>query len=565
MAREIELLGDREQARQRLSIWAGSIMPHTIVAKEVIDNALDVINERKQPATKCVIKISENRMRVMDNGTGLSTEIKEGTEFTHLWLACAKMFSSSNYGGVADSLGANGVGLTTANYTSHKSSIINFNGRTVKGYTFTDGYLDGAEESTVKESGDLVDNPLSYKIANEKFNPEYEHGFLVDLTWDKTPNEIFRDPLDLNWLVRYTKLRTGELNSGEVELYIYNDDGFKNEIKSYKWQRNNSELENYVKSWDEKVEEYGAVVIKDGDYKIAMSTNPEMKIDSMIQGAPIKERFVINSSIEIQDYNVKVSVPYSIKYVSTEYPPYTDQTKCDIRLPYTAIGRAFEKSGDVYKHFYREAEKAYMSRVIKDSNQSMFWPSLGKPEESELIIAEGFSAISGVKAMRDPMTQACIALRGKISNVWNLDMVKAMNSDVVKQILNAVLHNNYKRIIIATDADDDGYHIASLLIALFNRFTNVINEGKLYYLHTPKYIFKKGKDIAWSDNFHDCPKGYSKITLKGLGSLTPSQTKMFITNPETRTLQQIVTGDENEAWNSLNDSFSLGGEKWIIQ
>lgn len=562
MAREIELLSDREQARMRLSIWAGSEMPQTIVAKELIDNEIDVVSEKGQPASKCIIKISKRRLKLMDNGTGISTEIKEGTGKTNLWLACAKMFSSSNYGGVSDSVGANGVGMTTANYTSHKFNVLNFNGRTVKGYSFTDGYLNGTEESGVKETGDLVENPLSYKEANEKFQPFFEHGFLVDVEWSPVPNEVFIDEVDIDWLIRYAKLRVGEINKGEVEIFVYDDDNFENEVKHYIWNKD-KDSKYYLQSWDEKVKENDGVILKEGPWSIGFFAE-EVKIDSIVQGAPIRPRYSTRTSIQIQDYSVTINLPITLKYLSEEYPPYTDQTKTDVRFPYTTIARLFEKSGEVYKHFYREAEKAYMARVIKDSDSNMFWPSLGKPEDSELIIAEGYSAISGIKAQRNPRTQACIALRGKILNTWNLDMQKAMRSDIVKQILNAVLYSNYKRIIIAVDADDDGGHIASLLIALFVKYTNVIQEGRLYYVNTPHYIFKKGNaPIKWSDEAKDCPKGYHTTTLKGLGGMDAKQIKTFIINEETRHLQKIVF-DGLKCEKALDQAFSYGGEHWIL-
>lgn len=563
MARKVSLISDRDLARERLPIFAGSIMPQTIVMKELIDNEIDVVNEKDQPANKTIIKLSQNRIKLMDNGTGISTEINEDTGKSHIWTACAKMFSSSNYEGVQDSVGANGVGMTMANFTSAKFNVLNFNGENVKGYSFTDGFLNGTEESGVNEDGNYILNPLSYEEANEKFKPFFKNGFLVDVTWHKTPNKLFEDPASLSWLLNYINIRVGEINSGEVELFLYEDDDFEVETEHIILNKN-KESEHYVKSWEEKVQENNGLILKDGPWSIAFSTNETMKIPPIVQGAPIKERFKVSAGIEIQNENIRVSVPYSLKYESKDYPPYTDQTKVDIRIPYNIIGRLFERSGDIYKHFYREAEKLYMSKVMKESDTSNFWPSLRKPEESELIIAEGYSAISGLKSQRDPKTQACIALRGKVLNCWNLDMQKAMRSDVVKQILNAVLHSNYKRIIIAVDADDDGGHIASLLTALFARFTNIIQDGKLYYVHTPHYLFKKFRsETKWSDNAADCPQGYHVTTLKGLGGMTPSEIDTFIMNHETRQLVQIVW--DKDAEKNLDHAFSEGGEKWIIQ
>ena len=103
-AREIELINDRDLARQRLAIFAGMDIPATIVRKELIDNEIDVVNERGQRANKCCIILGPNRIKVMDNGSGISTKTKPGTDKTHLWFACAKMFLSSNYGGVSDNV-----------------------------------------------------------------------------------------------------------------------------------------------------------------------------------------------------------------------------------------------------------------------------------------------------------------------------------------------------------------------------------------------------------------------------------------------------------------------------
>lgn len=562
-ARRVEIASDRFLARERLAMFAGSDMPQTIVMKEIIDNEIDVVNERGQKANKAIIKLSPNRLKVMDNGLGISTEIHEGEEKPSIWSSCAKMFSSSNYSGNSESLGANGVGLTMSNYTSSKFSILNFNGKNVKGYSFTDGYLNGTEESKIDASGDYVENPLSFKEANEMFDPFFEKGFLVDVTWNKTPNELFQDPSNTNWLVEYTKIRVGEIISGEVELYLYKDDEFNELSESYIWNKD-KESENYVKSWDERVKDHNAVILRDGPWYIAFSTDETMKVESIVQGAKINSRYSTSIGIAVQDENISVNVPFSMKYISDEYPRYTDQTKVAVRFPYNVVSRLFEKSGTIYKHFYREAEKLYMSKVIKNSDLNMFWPSLGRPEDSELIIGEGYSPVSAIKNQRNPKTQACIALRGKILNCWNLEMVKAMRSEIVKQILNAVLTNNYKKIIIAVDADPDGIgHIAPLLVSLFARFTNIIQDKKLYYVNTPHYLFKKGKDLKWSDEAKDCPKGYHTTTLKGLGGMTPEQIEKFILNEETRELIRIEWDEKAEE--SLDFAFSTGGEGWILK
>ena len=572
IGRSVDLATDRFLARDRMPIFLGQDQPQTIAMKEIIDNEIDIVSDRKQPASKAIIYISPSRLKVMDNGTGITADDAVGdTERPSLFHACATMFSSSNYNDNSrDTIGANGVGMTLANYTSAKFSIINFNGKNVKGYSFTDGYLNGPESVNSSDenpdeiknlpSGDYVKNPLSYDEANKMFDPFFENGFLIDVTWHPVPNELFVDKANISWLLNYAKIRSGEMTSGEIEIHAFNDHEFNDPIGRYIYSKD-PESDSYIPNWDERVKETGAELIKDGDWIFGFNRN-EMKIDSICQSAPITSRYKHTINIQIQDYNVAVEVPFTMKYLSDKYPNYTDQTKVSVRFPYTAVNRAFEKSGEVYKYFYRQAEKSYMAKVIKDSDSSMFWPCIGPADEGELIIAEGYSAISGLKSQRDPMTQACIALRGKIPNCWNLDMVKAMRSDVIKQVLNAVLYNNYKRIIIAVDADDDGFHIASLLIALFYRFTNIIDENKLYFVHTPHYLFKKrGKELKWSDNAADCPEGYHVTTLKGLGGMEAEQVELFIMNSETRDL--ILIKDDSRAWENLDEAFTYGGEHWI--
>lgn len=571
--RSIELATNRFLARDRMPIFLGSTMPQTIAMKEIIDNEIDIVSDHTQPATKAIIYLSPSRLKVMDNGLGITADdIVGDSGRSSLFHACATMFSSSNYNDNSkDTIGANGVGMTLANYTSAKFSIFNFNGPDVKGYSFTDGYLNGPESVETSEenpdeikalpSGDYAKNPLSYEEANEMFNPFFNNGFLIDVTWHETPNSLFIDKANLDWLIHYAEIRCGEITGGEIEIHTFFDNEFLKPNNTYIWNKDPNS-EHYAKSWEEKCKDYNAELIKEGPWTFAFGIDESMKIDSLCQGALVNVPYNRNLSIQIQDYDIGVSVPFSLKYNSSDYPPYTDQTKISIRLPYTYINRAFEKSGNVYKHFYREAEKAYMAKVIKDSDSSMFWPCLGPVEEAELIIAEGYSAISGLKSQRDPYTQACIALRGKILNCWNLDMVKAMRSEVVKQILNAVIYNKYKRIIIAVDADDDGSHICALLVALLYRFTNVIDEGKLYFVHTPHYLFKKrGKKVEWSDNASDCPEGYHVTTLKGLGGMEPEQIELFIMNSETRDLVKIV--DDPNSFENLDEAFTYGGEHWI--
>lgn len=618
-ARTITQATPRFVTRERTQLWLGNAMPETIAAKEAIDNAIDAISERSQSATEAVIKISPNAIRVNDNGNGISTDLSPDNVNTHMFLAVAQLFTSSNYDGVSDTVGANGIGVKASNYTANSFVALNFNPahrqRTVRGYEFVEGYLRGTDDHLnwvadcvnkefnididiqyIKDnskngifkykdkeynvsSGDIVENPYSKQEALEKYKPDFENGYFVECKWTKysksagTYSEnpltgaVFKDDIDIEWLKKYTEARVGELNSGKITFIAYSDDDFTNVESTNIWCKDASDKEHYVKSWQEKVEETDATVVKKGPWLFAFSIDDEFDIQSIIQGCLTELKGYSNFRFQIQDKYITLPVKSSAYYKSTEYPDYSDQTKVSVNFPREEFNNAFLRSGDVYKHYYAIAEKEFLKGMIKESDDGNFYPSLGKPEDSELIIAEGYSAISGIKAMRNANTQACIALRGKISNCWNLDIAKAMNSDIVKQILNAVMYNNYKQIIIATDMDPDGFHICTLLIGIFAKFCpSLFDNNKIKIAHSPHYLFKKkGAEVLYSDNAEECPDGYHVTTLKGLGGLTAKEIDRFLLNDDTRDLWTITydSSDNSEDYNAIDLALGYGGKEWI--
>ena len=167
--RKVQEAAVRFTAVQQARLFLGNSMPSTIVRKEMLDNIIDVVSERKMPAHKAIFKMSPHRLQVMDDGFGIST-VDNGNDTTDLWKAVSKLFTSSNYKGESDTVGAHGVGATISNLTSWKSSFLVFRGpamltsRTnrkyknkmddaglVKGYQFTHGLLNGSPEE-IKET-----------------------------------------------------------------------------------------------------------------------------------------------------------------------------------------------------------------------------------------------------------------------------------------------------------------------------------------------------------------------------------------------------------------------------
>lgn len=184
---------------------------------------------------------------------------------------------------------------------------------------------------------------------------------------------------------------------------------------------------------------------------------------------------------------------------------------------------------------------------------------------TELFIVEGDSAGGSAKQARNRITQAILPLRGKILNVASAGREKLTANQQIADIIHALgcklntkYHEDdlrYERIIIMTDADVDGAHIASLLITFFyQEIPDLIRNGHLYLAVPPLYRLSQSGKIAYArDDLHKNEllkmqfNKRSKIEIrrfKGLGEMRAEQLKETTMSPEKRTLLQIICNDE---------------------
>ncbi len=193
------------------------------------------------------------------------------------------------------------------------------------------------------------------------------------------------------------------------------------------------------------------------------------------------------------------------------------------------------------------------------------------PEECEVFIVEGDSAGGSAKTARDRKTQAILPIRGKILNVEKASIDKVLANAEIKTMVTAfgcgfsegygndfdITKLRYNKIIIMTDADVDGAHIATLLLTFFYRFMpDLIQEGHVYLATPPLYkvVPKKGEgeylyDDKALEKYRKKHQGES-FTLqryKGLGEMDADQLWETTLNPETRILKQVEIEDAKMA------------------
>lgn len=600
-AKNIEVLKGLEPVRLRPGMYIGNTgrsgLNHLI--QELIDNSVD---EHLAGYCKNIyVSINEDgSATVSDDGRGVPVDIHEtegipAERVVYTVLHAGGKFNSSTY---KISGGLHGVGSAVVNALSKKLLVEVAR----DGYLYTDSYEYGVPVTELTPEGNLPRTRLKEKRTGTK----------VTLYPDDTIFETVKFKADaIMQRIKETAYLNPELTitfhnkrDGKEPVVFHQPGGLSAFVEDISEGLTHTSPIIAISGEKENITaDIVFVMTEDGEENIIGFTNNITNPEGGTHVTGFKSGFakLINSyarnelgllkekdaNLSSADIRSGMQAIISVKHPD---PQFEGQTKT--KLSNTDVTKAvddivkeqltvyFDRNYDVLKDICDRAVSLSKKKALEKSkinlNKFSFEGNgkLAKQESNdsskcEIFIVEGDSAGGSAKTARNRKYQAILPLRGKILNVEKKTVAKVLENAEIKALINAfgcgfmqgygndfdINKLNYDKIIIMTDADVDGAHIATLLLTFFYRFyPDLINEGHIYIAIPPLYRVGEGKHMQYLYSDEELNRYRKKHTgkfmiqrYKGLGEMDADQLYETTMNPESRVLKQVSINSIVEA------------------
>ncbi len=605
-ASNIQVLEGLEAVRKRPAMYIGDIgekgLHHLVY--EVVDNSID--EALAGYCTEIDVTINEdNSITVKDNGRGIPTGFheKEGKSALEVVLTVLHAGGKFDKGSYKVSGGLHGVGVSCVNALSTKLiAEIHRDGK-----IFRQTYSKGAPTSEVEIVGECSDRGtiITFKPDGEIFThtTEYKYDILANRLrelaflnkgiylnlYDKRPDDEgktredhFHSEEGLKEFVTYLDATRGtpiidqiiyldtEKNGVPVEVAMQYNDSFSENVHSYVNNINTVEGGTHLTGFRRALTR----TLK----KYADDSGMLSKLKFDISGDDFREGLTAVISVKVAEPQFEGQT--KTKLGNDEVAAAVDQAMA------AALGHYLEENPKDAKAIVQKvvlaATARHAARKAREAVQRKTPLSgAGLPGKladcssrdrsiAEIFFVEGDSAGGSAKLGRDRNFQAIMPLRGKILNVEKVQEHRMWDNEEIKNMFTALgvtigteedskalnLEKlRYDKIIIMTDADVDGSHIATLMLTFFFRkMKELIENGHVYIATPPLYLVKKGKQerYCWTDKERDevteeFGKGTHVQRYKGLGEMNPHQLWETTMNPETRILRHVNIENAAEA------------------
>ncbi|MAB95560.1 MAG: DNA topoisomerase (ATP-hydrolyzing) subunit B [Flavobacteriales bacterium] len=608
-ANNIQVLEGLEAVRKRPAMYIGDVglkgLHHLVY--EVVDNSIDEALAGHCSHIDCYIN-EDNSITVSDNGRGIPTGMheKEGKSALEVVMTVLHAGGKFDKGSYKVSGGLHGVGVSCVNaLSSHLRVEVHRDGK-----VFEQEYSIGIPKYDVREIGqsDTTGTFVTFKPDSTIFEETIYH---FDILVARLRELAF---LNKGINLSITDKRRTDDNGEFIKESFYSEGGLK-EFVSFLDQTRVSVLDDviyidgekdgvpvevamvYNTSYTENVHSYvNNINTHEGGTHLSgfrRGLTRTLKKYADESGLLKKVKFEISAD----DFREGLTAVISVKVME---PQFEGQTKT--KLGNKEVTSAVSQSVSDMLTFYLEenpdnakiiVEKVILAATARNAankaremvqRKSVLSGSglPGKlsdcsekdPSKCEIFLVEGDSAGGTAKQGRDRHFQAILPLRGKILNVEKAMQHKVFENEEIKNMFKAlgvsigteddsrelnIEKLRYHKVVVMTDADIDGSHIATLLLTFFFRFLKpLIEQGYVYIATPPLYLLKKGKDqrYCWDEDQRDLMitemKAGKDVNVsiqryKGLGEMNASQLWDTTLNPEHRTLKKVTIDNAAEA------------------
>jgi len=607
-ASSIQVLEGLEAVRKRPAMYIGDIgqkgLHHLVY--EVVDNSID-----EALAGHCDtihVTINENNsVTVLDNGRGIPVDMheKEGRsalEVVMTVLHAGGKFDKDSY---KVSGGLHGVGVSCVNALSERLLVRVSRG----GKKYEQEYQRGVPQYDVREIGvtEITGTEVTFLPDATVFSEiDYHYSILqkrlrelsflnAGITLTLTDRRVTDDEGNFKSETFFSKEGLKEF----VEFIDSSREKLIDNIIHITTEKNGTPVEiamTYNTSYNENIHSYvnNINTIEGGTHLAGFRRGLTRTLKKYADDKKMLEK--LKFEISGDDFREGLTAVISIKVAE---PQFEGQTKTKlgnnevIGAVDTAVGEALgnyleenpKSAKTIVEKVILAATARHAARKAREMVQRKSPLSGGglpgkladcsdkDPAKCELFLVEGDSAGGTAKVGRSRQFQAILPLRGKILNVEKAMQHKVLESEEIRNIYTAlgvtigtpedskalnISKLRYHKIIIMTDADVDGSHIATLIMTFFFRhMKELIENGYLYIATPPLYLCKKGRheEYCWNDQQRQAfiekhggsESGIHTQRYKGLGEMNAEQLWQTTMNPEHRTLRQITIDSAAEA------------------
>jgi len=589
-------LDPREFTRLRPSTYLGDNTYSTQLVKEIFANALDEHNIGHGDIISITVDTKKNKYTVEDNGQGFPINVSRDDNKTVLEAAFSVLNTSGKYddkdgvyGGV--SLGLNGIGSKLTNFLSKSLDVLTFNENGFEHIWFKDGLFEKREigEWTKGTSGTIVNwEPDKQFFQNVEAN-DHDLKVLFEAIAALCPTLTINYSRDNKSLTYHSANGLQDL----IDNKVVNKELFSNRFTIRKVEDNNlfDIVMTYTSDYSDNIIAYVNYGLTESGVhistvktlitkqinKYAFDNNLLKKNDDSFSGQELSEGLVI--AFNVKATNVKYDSQTKVRVVdidktlmsavlNNDFADWLNNNPKEARI---IIDRALNARKA------KEAAQNAKDRVRNATTKGKKFINLPTKlvdayskdrKECELIIVEGDSAKNGMVAKRDGKTQAVFPIRGKIlscrkatvdkvyANQEISNLVKALGLEIEKdtgKLIYDAKKLRYGKILLASDADEDGFDIRLLLInALWWLCPELILNGHIYAVVPPlfrittkknEYIYLKDQNALDDYKSKHSKEAFLINRMKGLGEMNPEEQLFALLDPKTRNVQQIIAED----------------------